>query len=62
MHRSEWDKTIGTESNARSRSRKVVIPTLPGTSDIALGVLQQPQFKLDEEKVELVWQRVFRGP
>lgn len=37
-----------TESNAKSRSRKVATPTLPGTSDIALGALQQPQLKLDE--------------
>lgn len=42
-----------------SRSRKV-IPTLLSTGETALGALQQPQFKVDVEKLELLWQRVFR--
>lgn len=43
-----------------SRSRKIVTPMLLRTGETALGALQQPLFKVDVEKLELVWQKVFR--
>lgn len=39
---------ISRVGQSNTESRKVATPTLPGTSDIALGALQQPQLKLDE--------------
>lgn len=42
------------------RSRKAIVPTSLGTGEIALGALQQCQFKKDVEQLELVWQGLFR--
>lgn len=57
VQHSHWEE--GKPSTVVSRSRKV-IPTLLSTGETALGALQQPQFKVDVEKLELLWQRVFR--